>query len=225
MKIGILGSGVVCQTLGGKLASSGHAVVLGTRSPEELAQKRGHGQTSLGDWLKQAGANARVGTFAEAAAHGETVINATGGMVSLEALKLAGEKNLEGKVLIDAANPLDFSKGMPPTLSVCNTDSLGEQIQRALPRVKVVKALNTITAGLMIDPSAVGGGEHHQLICGDDAEAKRRVTEWMRDWFGWRHVLDLGPIGAARGTEMYLPLWLRLWGALGTPLLNIRVVQ
>src|SRR5687767_5826347 len=126
MKIGILGSGVVGQTLGGKLAGGGHAVVLGTRSPQELGAKRGLGKTSLGDWVAQAGKNARVATFAEAAAHAEVVINATGGTASLEALRLAGEANLNDKVLIDAANPLDFSRGMPPTLSVCNDDSLGE---------------------------------------------------------------------------------------------------
>lgn len=225
MRIGILGSGVVGQTLGAKLGADGHAVVLGTRSPGELAQKRGHGQTSLADWLKRAGTNARVGTFADAARHGEAVINATGGMVSLEALRLAGEDELAGKVLIDASNPLDFSKGMPPTLSVCNTDSLGERIQRAFPRTRVVKALNTITAGLMVDPAAVGGGEHHLFLCGDDAGAKTQVAGWLREWFGWRHVIDLGPIQAARGTEMYLPLWLRMWGALGTPLFNVRIVR
>jgi 8-hydroxy-5-deazaflavin:NADPH oxidoreductase len=200
-------------------------VVLGTRSPQDLAGKRGLGKTSLEDWLRQAGSGARVGTFAEAAAHGEVAINATGGMVSLEALRAAGEKSLAGKILIDAANPLDFSKGMPPRLSVCNDDSLGEQIQRALPGVRVVKALNTVTAALMVNPDAVAGGEHHLFICGDDAEAKRRVTGWLREWFGWRHVLDVGAIDAARGTEMVLPLWIRLMGSMGTPLFNFRIVQ
>ena len=225
MKIGILGSGVVGQTLGAKLANDGHAVVLGTRSPQELGGKRGLGQTSLGDWLKQAGANARVATFADAARHGEVVINATGGMVALEALRLAGDANLAGKVLIDASNPLDFSRGMPPTLSVCNDDSLGEQIQRAFPGARVVKALNTVTAGLMVNPGLVGGGEHDLFICGDDAEAKRQVTDWLRQWFGWRHVVDVGPISAARGTEMMLPLWIRLMAGFGTPLFNFRVVR
>jgi predicted dinucleotide-binding enzyme len=225
MKIGILGSGVVGQTLGGKLASTGHEIVLGTRSPHELGAKRGLGKTSLGDWLARTGKNARVATFAEAAAHAEVVINATGGMVSLEALRLAGEPGLNGKVLIDAANPLDFSRGMPPTLSVCNDDSLGEQIQRAFPKVRVVKALNTVTAALMVNPALVGGGEHHLFICGDDADAKRQVTGWLGQWFGWRHVVDVGPIGAARGTEMVLPLWIRLMGVVGTPLFNFRIVQ
>src|SRR5262245_5576537 len=225
MRIGIIGSGVVGQTLGGALATSGHQVVLGTRSPQDLGTKRGLRKTSLGEWLEHAGANARVATFADAAQHGETVINATGGMVSLDALRAAGDRNLEGKILIDAGNPLDFSKGMPPVLSVCNDDSLGEQIQRTFPRARVVKALNTVTAGLMVDPAAVGGGEHHLFICGDDADAKAQVSRWLHDWFGWRHIIDVGPISAARGTEMVLPLWIRLMGALGSPMFNFRIVQ
>src|SRR5690606_21361393 len=119
----------------------------------------------------------------------------------------------------------DFSQGPPPRLTVCNDDSLGEQIQRALPRTRVVKALNTVTAALMVEPALVGGGEHHLFVCGDDADAKQRTTAWLRDWFGWRHVVDVGPISSARGTEMILPLWVRLWGALGTPLFNFRVVR
>ena len=225
MKIGILGSGVVGQTLGAKLAAGGHDVVLGTRTPQELAAKRGLGKTSLGEWLEKAGANARVASFADAARHGEVVINATGGMVSLDALRAAGEANLDGKVLIDAGNPLDFSKGMPPTLSVCNDDSLGEQIQRAFPRARVVKALNTVTAALMVSPNAVAGGDHHLFICGDDAGAKVLVKDWLRDWFGWQHVIDVGPIGAARATEMVLPLWIRLMGTFGTPMFNFRIVR
>jgi predicted dinucleotide-binding enzyme len=225
MRIGIIGSGVVGQTLGAKLANIGHQVVLGTRSPQDLGTQRGLRKTSLGEWLAQAGANARVATFEDAAQHGETVINATGGMVSLDALRAAGDRNIEGKILIDAGNPLDFSKGMPPVLSVCNDDSLGEQIQRAFPRARVVKALNTVTAGLMVNPAAVAGGEHHLFICGDDAGAKAQVTGWLSEWFGWRHVIDVGPISAARGTEMLLPLWIRLMSAFGTPMFNFRIVQ
>ena len=214
MKIGIVGSGGVARTLGGKLASLGHEVKLGSRSPEKLA-----------DWLAGAGANASAGSFAEAAAHGEVVLNATAGVASLQALGAAGEANLEGKILIDVANPLDFSRGMPPTLTVANTDSLGEQIQRAFPRTRVVKALNTVNAVVMIDPQAVAGGEHHLPICGNDAAAKAQVAEWLEAWFGWKHILDLGDITASRGQEMWLPLWLRLMGALGTPRFNLRIVQ
>ena len=225
MKIGILGSGVVGQALGAHLARSGHDVVLGTRSPEELERKRGLGEASLADWLREAGGGARVATFAEAAAHGEAVINATAGTVSLAALRLAGEENLAGKVLVDVANPLDFSRGMPPSLTVCNTDSLGEQIQRAFPTARVVKALNTVNAQVMVDPAGVGGGDHDLFVCGDDAEAKRQVTDWLGEWFGWRNVVDLGDISTARGTEMLLPFWVRLWAALGTPRFNLKVVR
>src|SRR5262245_12020730 len=122
MRIGILGSGPVGQAIGAKLAERGEEVVLGTRSPGEVEDKRGMG-APLADWLAKVGSRGRLGTFAEAAQHGEIVFNATSGTGSLEALKLAGAKSLDGKILIDVANPLDFSRGMPPTLTVCNTDS------------------------------------------------------------------------------------------------------
>lgn len=214
MRIGILGSGGVAKTLGGKLAAIGLDVKLGSREPAKLS-----------GWLAGVEGTASAGSFADAAAHGEAVINATAGTGSLEALGLAGEANLAGKVLIDVANPLDFSRGMPPALTVVNTDSLGEQIQRAFPRARVVKALNTVNASVMIAPEAVGGGEHHLFLCGNDLAAKAQVTAWLAAWFGWKHLLDLGDITAARGMEMWLPLWLRLWGALGTPAFNVRVVR
>jgi predicted dinucleotide-binding enzyme len=222
MKIGIIGSGVVGQTIGAKLVERGEDVVLGTRSPGSLNDKRGFGQ-SLDDWLKATGSRARLGTFADAATHGEIVINATSGTVSLEALRLAGEQNLRGKILIDISNPLDFSKGRPPTLTVCNTDSVGEQIQRAFPDAKVVKTLNTTNVNIMVDPGQVAGGNHDLFVSGNDAAAKARVTELLRQWFGWRTVIDLGDITTARGTEMLLPIWLRLWGALGSPMFNFKI--
>jgi len=224
MKIGIIGSGVVGQTIGGKLVERGEDVVLGTRSPGSLNDKRGFGQ-SLDDWLKATGSRARLGTFADAATHGEIVINATSGTVSLEALRLAGEQNLRGKILIDISNPLDFSKGRPPTLTVCNTDSVGEQIQRAFPDAKVVKTLNTTNVNIMVDPGQVAGGNHDLFVSGNDAAAKARVTELLRQWFGWRTVIDLGDITTARGTEMLLPIWLRLWGALGSPMFNFKIAR
>ena len=214
MRIGILGSGGVAKTLGGKLAGGGHEVKLGSRDPGKLAE-----------WVAGAGGGASAGSFAEAAAHGEAVFNCTNGAGSLDALRLAGDASLRDQILVDVANPLDFSRGMPPTLTVVNTDSLGEQIQRALPQTRVVKALNTVNASVMIAPEAVAGGDHHLPICGNDAAAKAEVTAWLRDWFGWRHVLDLGDITAARGMEMWLPLWLRLWGALGTPSFNLKIVR
>ena len=224
MKIGIIGSGVVGQTIGAKLAERGEDVVLGTRSPGSLNDKRGHGQ-SLEEWLKAAGSKARVATFADAASHGEVVINATSGTASLDALRLAGEGNLRGKILVDISNPLDFSKGMPPTLTVCNTDSVGEQIQRAFPDAKVVKTLNTTNVNVMVDPGQVAGGDHDIFVSGNDAAAKARVAELLRQWFGWRNVIDLGDITTARGAEMLLPIWLRLWGALGSPMFNFKIAR
>jgi 8-hydroxy-5-deazaflavin:NADPH oxidoreductase len=227
MKIGVLGTSVVGQTISGKLAELGHEVMVGTRdvaSTMARTEPDRYGLPPFSAWLQQNPA-AKVGTFEEAAGHGEVVINATNGMASLEVLRLAGEANLNGKIVIDISNPLDFSKGMPPTLSVCNTDSLGEQIQRALPQARVVKTLNTVTASLMVNPRLVADGEHHIFVSGNDVEAKAQVTGWLKEWFGWKHVLDLGDISAARGLEMYLPIWLRIWGAMGTGVFNVRIVQ
>lgn len=222
MKVGILGSGVVGQTIGAKLVERGEDVVLGTRTPAELDDKRGMGPP-LSQWLTRVGNKARVATFAEAATHGEIVINATSGMGALEALELAGAASLDGKILMDVSNPLDFSSGMPPSLSVCNTDSLGEQIQRAFPNARVVKTLNTINANVMVNPLLVAGGDHDVFVSGDDADARARVSELLKSWFGWRSVIDLGDITTARGTEMMLPVWVRLWGALGTPMFNFKI--
>jgi len=227
MKIGVFGTSMVGRTLAGKLAELGHEVMVGTRDVAGTMARAEPGPFGLppfSAWLKQT-TGVKVGTFADAAGHAEVVLNATNGMVTLEALGLAGAAHLNGKILIDISNPLDFSKGMPPTLSVCNTDSLGEQIQRAYPGVKVVKTLNTVTASLMVNPGQLAAGEHSLFVSGNDAAAKAQVRQWMMEWFGWKHVLDLGDITTARGTEMYLPLWLRMWGALGTGIFNIQVVS
>ena len=215
MKIGILGTGVVGQTIGAKLVSLGHDVKMGARAAaNEKAEK----------WVKENGARATHGTFADAAAFGEIVFNCTSGMASLDALRQAGARNLEGKVLIDVANPLDFSKGMPPTLSVCNTDSLGEQIQRAFPGARVVKTLNTMNTNVMVNPGLVPG-DSDVFVSGNDAAAKAQVTEILKSWFGWRSVIDLGDITTARGTEMLLPIWLRLWGTFKTPNINFHIAR
>jgi len=227
MRIGVLGTGMVGQALSEKLDELGHEVVIGTREVDAALSRTDPprpGMTSFAEWH---GVNpgVAVGTFAQAAAHGEIVINATSGNGSIDALNAAGADNLEGKILIDVANPLDFSAGFPPTLSVANTDSLGEQLQRAFPQAKVVKTLNTINASLMVDAGAVNGGEHHVFVSGDDPGAKAEVTQHLREWFGWRHVIDLGDISTARGTEMYLALWIRLLGPVGTSTFNINVVR
>jgi predicted dinucleotide-binding enzyme len=215
MKIGILGTGIVGQTIGSKLVQLGHDVKMGARTANnEKAEK----------WAKDNGKHAAHGTFADAAVFGEILFNCTSGMASLDALKQAGEKNLDMKVLIDVANPLDFSKGMPPTLGVCNTDSLGEQIQRAYPHLRVVKTLNSMNTNVMVNPKLVPG-EHDVFVSGNDAAAKKQVTEMLTDWFGWKSVIDLGDISTARGTEMLLPIWLRLWGALQTPNINFHIAR
>ena len=214
MRIGILGTGTVGQTLGTRLVQLGHDVKLGSRTgTNEKAAK----------WVTGAGEHATHGTFADAAVFGEMVFNCTGGMVSLAALNDAGAENLKNKVVVDVSNPLDFSRGFPPTLTVCNTDSVAEQIQRAFPDAKVVKALNTMTAPLMVNPAAVPG-DHDLFLCGNDADAKARVTELLRS-FGWRGILDLGDITAARGMEMILPIWLRLMGTFQTPMFNFHIAR
>jgi len=205
---------MVGRTIGAKLVELRHNVMVGTRDPGKLR-----------DWLNQEGRGAKVGSFAEAAAHGEIVFNCTAGAASIEALRMAGDERLAGKVLIDVSNPLDFSKGMPPTLLVGNTDSLAEQIQRAFPRTKVVKTLNTVNCKLMVNPGQVAGGDHHIFISGNDAATKAQDIDILKSWFGWRYIIDLGDLTTARGTEMLLPLWVRLIGTLQTPMFNFKVVR
>lgn len=226
MRVGVLGTGGVGQTLAAKIASLGHEVMMGTRDVQAgLARtEAGWGAIPLSEWSAQH-PDVKLGAFAEAAAHAEVIFNATAGMGTLDVLRAAGAENLEGKALIDVANPLDFSAGMPPTLFVSNTDSLGEQIQRAFPAAKVVKSLNTVNSGVMVDPTQVADGEHHMFVSGNDAGAKAEVTRILTEWFGWKHVIDLGDITAARGQEMLLALWLRLSMTQQSPMVTIKVVQ
>ena len=228
MDIGIIGSGQVAQTLGGKFLDLGHSVTISSRDTGRSKDRGEWGVIpSADDWAaaqRAEGAAAAAGSFAAAAVAGELIVNATAGASSLAALELAGAEHLRGKILIDLANPLDFSRGMPPSLTVCNTDSLGEQIQAAFPEAKVVKTLNTVNVNVMIDPAQLGA-ETDIFVAGNDADAKAWVTQYvLKEWLGWPRAFDLGDITAARATEMYLPLWLRLWGAAGTGVLNIRVV-
>jgi 8-hydroxy-5-deazaflavin:NADPH oxidoreductase len=227
MRIGVLGTGMVGQALAAKLAEGGHEVVVGTRDPgATLAREEtdGYGNPPFRVW-HQRHPDLKLASFADAAAHGELVVNATAGAASLDALRLAGAANLNGKVLVDTANALDFSRGMPPSLLVANTDSLGERIQRAFPAVRVVKALNTMSALLMVDPGQLAGADHTVFVCGDDPEAKALVTRVLTEDFGWRDVVDVGDLSAARATEMVLPIWLRLMGTLRTPAFNFKVVR
>jgi 8-hydroxy-5-deazaflavin:NADPH oxidoreductase len=226
MKIAVLGTGIVGRTIAGGCVQLGHEVVIGTRDPQAtLTRTEGDsmGNPPFSVWH---GEHEDIGleTFAEAAAPSEIVVNACSGGNSLEVLSLAGADNLAGKLLIDVANPLDFSGGFPPTLLVKDTDSLAEQIQRAYPDAKVVKTLNTLNAALMVAPASLAGGDHSVFVCGNDDAAKATVTELLRE-LGWRDVIDLGDITGARGTEMILPIWLRLMNVLGTPEFNFKIVR
>lgn len=217
MRIGVLGTGTVGRTLGTALVQAGHDVLLGSRSADSPAAV---------DWAAGAPGpgSAAAGTFAAAAAHGEVVVNATNGAHSLDALATCDADSLAGKVLLDVANPLDFSTGTL-RLTVCNDDSLAEQIARAHPQARVVKTLNTVNAAVMVAPRQVPG-PHHVFVAGDDAAARARAVALLGD-LGWpsEWVLDLGGLDAARGLEMYLPLWLRLYQTFGTPDFNITVAR
>lgn len=211
MKFGVLGTGVVGQMLGGKLATMGHDVMMGARASDNekvvaFAQRTG----------------GRAGTFVEAAAFGQMVFNCTRGDSSLATLSNL-EAELAGKVLVDVANPLDFSQGYPPHLTVSNTDSLGEQIQRELPATFVVKTLNTVNAQIMVEPARIRG-RHTVFVSGNDQSAKGKVMDLLRN-FGWLSILDLGDITTARAAEQILPLWVRLYGVLGTGDFNIAVLK
>jgi 8-hydroxy-5-deazaflavin:NADPH oxidoreductase len=227
MHIGIIGSGYVAQTLGGKLAEIGHRVTIGTRDTSRGREMSWGSVPSADEWVTEhrlQGHSVEATSFSGAATRGdELIINATSGIHSLEALELAGRENLEGKILVDLSNPLDFSQGMPPRLAFCN-ESLGEQIQEAFPGSRVVKTLNTVNARVMIAPGSLPG-DTDLFIAGNDGEAKAWVEQHLlREALGWSSVLDLGDITAARGMEMYLPLWLELLGARHTGALNIKVV-
>jgi predicted dinucleotide-binding enzyme len=227
MRIGVLGTGMVGRALSGKLAELKHDVMMGTRDVDALLARQedpASGGETFADWRTRH-PDVLLSPFPEAAANAELIFNATSGLAALEALDAAGDQNLNGKILLDISNPLDFSRGMPPFLSVSNMDSLGEQIQRAHPGARVVKTLNTVNAHMMVDPQSVAGGDHQVFVSGDDPKAKEEVTGILRDWFGWRNILDLGDITTARGTEMYLALWIRMLPVLGTAMFNVKIVQ
>ena len=215
MKIAVMGTGRVGHVIANKLLALGHEVRMGSRSAtndKAAAFASSH-------------AAASAGSFADAAAWCELAFNCTAGVASLEALGGLDE-SLADKVLVDLANPLDFSQGMPPRLSLCNDDSVGEQLQKALPRAKVVKSLNTMNCEIMVEPSKLEG-EHVVFVCGEDQGAKAQVRSLLSEGFGWRdtQIMDLGGIAQSRGTEMFLPLWVRMWGALGTGDFNIQIAR
>ncbi|KQU70708.1 NADPH-dependent F420 reductase [Phycicoccus sp. Root101] len=225
MKIAVLGTGTVGQALAGRLSELGHDVVTGTRDPQATLARTepdGMGTLPYAAWATEH-PQVTLATFADAVVGADVVVNATGGAAAVPALQAAGAEALAGKVVLDISNPLDFSQGFPPTLFVKDTDSLGEQIQREFPQARVVKSLNTLTAELMVRPASLGA-ESSVFLSGDDQDAKAVVAELLES-FGHTDVIDLGDISTARGTEMLLPVWLRLMGALGTGMFNFKIVR
>jgi predicted dinucleotide-binding enzyme len=226
MKIAVLGTGMVGQSLAGRLAELGHDVTVGTRDVDATMARTepdAMGNPPYSVWA-QSHPEVRLAAFAGAATGAELVVNATNGYASIPALTAAGRENLAGKVLLDIANPLDFSKGFPPTLFVKDTDSLGEQIQREFAELRVVKALNTMNAHLMVNPRQLADADHTAFVAGDDADAKKTVIDLLTS-FGHTDVIDLGDITNARGAEMLLPIWVRLMGAVNTPYFNFKIVR
>ncbi|MBI2417503.1 MAG: NAD(P)-binding domain-containing protein [Ignavibacteriales bacterium] len=224
--IAVLGTGIVGQTIATRLVELGFTVTMGSRDVEAAlaSTKANMGGTTLAAWHNN-NKQVTLAAFSTAAAAGEIIINATSGQATLAALELAGAANLAGKTLIDIANPLDFSQGFPPSLSVCNTDSLGEQIQKAFPEVKVVKTLNTMTCYVMVHPESVPG-DHSVFLSGNSEAAKAEAAELLKA-LGWKqhNIYDLGDITSARGTEQLLPIWVRLYGTLKTGMFNFNIVK
>lgn len=225
MRIAVLGTGMVGQRLAEGFARSGHEVVIGTRDPAATKARRepdAMGAPGFGVWFDAHG-DLPVLRSAEAVAGADVVVNATNGVSSVAALELVGDEGLDGKVVLDVANALDFST-VPPSLVDLEEPSLAETIQSRFPTARVVKALNTMTADVMVEPGLVGDGNHTVFVCGNDEEARSIVGSLLGE-LGWDDVLDLGDLSAASTVEALLPLWLRLMGALGSPLLQFRVVR
>ncbi len=214
MRIGILGTGIVGSTLGSKLAQLGYEVMMGSRAANNAKAV---------EWAKSAGAKTCQGTFEEAAKFGDIIFLCVKGEIALDVLRLAKADNFKGKTLIDVSNPLDFSKGMPPSLLICNTNSLGEEVQRALPGANVVKTLNIVSSSVMVDPMRPGW-DGTMFLSGNEANAKKEATEILTK-FGWKDIMDLGDITTARATEMMLPIWLRLYGKLQSGDISFKLVR
>jgi len=216
MKIGIIGTGMVGTAIGNKLIQLGHFIMMGSRTPDNI---------KASEWATKNGPNASSGTFEDAAFYGETIFLCTSGAVTLEAVKLAGKDNFREKVVVDITNPLDFSKGMPPSLipELSNTNSLGEEVQKFLNEASVVKTLNTVNCDIMVNPEKLTE-DTAIFLSGNDAKAKSKVSDILRS-FGWKEIIDLGDINTARGTEMMIPFWVNLMSALKTSQFNFRIVK
>ncbi|RYY99612.1 MAG: NADP oxidoreductase [Chitinophagaceae bacterium] len=219
MNIGILGTGPVGETLASALVQQGHRVTMGSRKA---------GNEKARAWAARTGSDALEGSFGDAAAFGEMLFLCVAGAATLEAVRLAGVAHFSGKIVVDVTNPLDFSKGMPPRILKEYRDvSLGEQVQQLLPKGRVVKALNTMTSRLMVDAQQVGNGDHELFLCGNDPIAKLELIELLCENFHWRqeHIIDLGDINTAGALEATVPLWVLLYGQLGTGMFNYKLVQ
>jgi predicted dinucleotide-binding enzyme len=217
---------MVGRTLSARLAELGHEVVNGTRDVDATMARIESDAMGNPPYVEWAHAHPQISqaSYAAATIVAELVVNATSGRGSIAALEMAGRESLAGKVLLDVANPLDYSQGFPPSLFVSNTDSLAEQIQAAFPEARVVKSLNTMNAFLMADPRQLAGGDHTVFVSGNDADAKQLVTELLQS-FGHTDVIDLGDLSTARGTESLLPVWVRLYGVLGVPMFQFKIVR
>jgi len=220
MKIGVLGTGVVGEAIATALAEKGHKVMMGSRTA---------GNEKAMAWVQKAGEMAREGTFGEAALFGEILFLCLNGEHALNALAFAGLERFSGKVVVDITNPLDFTKGMPPRIlqQFSGGTSLGEEIQKTIPEAMVVKTLNTVNFNLMVDASKVAGGDHNLFICGNNAEAKNKVKQFLSQNFNWKtdHLIDLGGIESARAIEAIVPFWVLVYRSTGTPLFNFKIVQ
>lgn len=220
MNIGVLGTGVVGETIATALTEKGHNVRMGSRTPDN---------EKAAAWVKKSNNHATQGDFNDAAAFGEIVFVCLNGEHALDAIRSIGADSINGKIVIDVTNPLDFSKGMPPRVleEFSGSTSLGEEIQKALPGSKVVKTFNTVTASVMVNPKLVNGGDHSLFVCGNDADAKNKVKHFLVDTFGWKpeNLLDIGGIQGARGTEAYVPFWVMMMQAMGSPVFNVKVVK
>ena len=220
MNIGVLGTGMVGETIATALTEKGHNVRMGNRSANN---------EKAAAWVKKSNNHATQGDFNDAAAFGEIVFLCLNGEHALDAVRSVDADSINGKIVIDVTNPLDFSKGMPPQLleGLSNSNSLGEEIQKAWTAARVVKVFNTVNANVMVNPKLVNSGDHTLFICGNDADAKNKMKHFLVDTFGWRpeNLLDLGPIQSARTTEAYVPFWVSLMQAVGTPMFSIKVVK
>src|SRR5215203_505611 len=220
MNIGVLGTGMVGETIATALIEKGHQVRMGSRSANN---------EKAATWVKKSNNKASQGDFNDAAAFGEIVFLCLNGAYALDAVRSINADSINGKVVIDLTNPLDFSKGMPPRLleGLNNSTSLGEEIQAVLPGASVVKTFNTINSNVMVNPKLVNNGDHTLFICGNDNDAKNKVKQFLVDTFGWKseNLMDLGGMITARGTEAYVPFWVMMMQATGSPMFNIKVVK